>query len=96
MSKEVATPVEEEGAPPSPPQDTTTYSGNKTNLFLDNITNKLSSRKFWIILAYGFVALFAEGLGIDIDPDQLEKVGWGVMTYLGAQGAIDFVGKARS
>ena len=58
---------------------------------LDTIKNKLASRKFWVILAYGFVALFSEGLGLDIDPDQLEKVGYAVMTYLGAQGAVDWI-----
>jgi len=54
-----------------------------------NILDKLVSRKFWITIAYGTVALAGDELGLDVDPDTLKNITYGVMLYLGGQSFVD-------
>ena len=58
------------------------------NVLLD----KVRSRKFFITIAFGFVALIGDELGLDIDPEVIERVGYAVMAYVLGQGAVDFMG----
>ncbi len=56
---------------------------------LSKLIDRFGSKKFAVIVGYAVIALFG-----DLDPSSLERLGYGLMTYLGAQGAVDFI-KAR-
>jgi len=59
---------------------------------IETILNKLSSRKFWVAIAFGVVVLVGDELGFDLDADQIRNLTYVVLTYLGAQGVVDAVG----
>ena len=56
---------------------------------VEKILDKLTSRKFWVLIAYATVALVGDELGLDVDPDTLKNLTYGVMLYLGGQSFVD-------
>lgn len=56
-----------------------------------DITNRLKSRKFWVLIAFGFVATVLDELGVDITEEELRNITYVVMLYLGGQSAVDSV-----
>lgn len=56
---------------------------------------KLTSRKFWVLIAYGVITLVGDELGLDVDAERVEFLTYAVLGYFGFQGAIDFI-KAKT
>lgn len=54
------------------------------------ILDKITSRKFIITVAVGFVVVFGKALGINLSEDQLWQLVATGLAYIGAQGTIDF------
>lgn len=57
---------------------------------LPELPQRLQSRKFWVTLSVGFVIVFGETVGIDLDEDQGWQLVGVVGAWLGIQGAADF------
>lgn len=62
------------------------------NIFdvLPELPRRLQSRKFWATLSVGFVIVFGEAVGIDLDEAQVWQLVGVVAAWLGVQGAVDF------
>ncbi len=62
------------------------------NLFdiLPPLPERFQSRKFWVTLATGFIVVFGEAVGIDLDEAQVWQLVGVVAAWLGVQGAADF------
>lgn len=60
---------------------------------MEEILGKLKSRKFWVLIGYAFVALVGDELGLDTT--NIKELGYAVMSYLGFQGAVDFIGAKK-
>jgi hypothetical protein len=54
------------------------------------LPDRFHSRKFWVTLGTGFIIVFGEAVGIDLDEAQVWQLVGLVATYLGVQGAADF------
>lgn len=61
-----------------------------------DVTNRLKSRKLWMVVAYGFVNIFLDELGIDISEAELENLTYVILAYLGLQGGADAVKEYRN
>lgn len=55
-----------------------------------DIVKRLKSRKFWAMVTVGFIVVFGEELGIDLDEQQLWQLVSVVAAWLGIQGVIDY------
>ena len=54
------------------------------------LPRRFQSRKFWATLATGFIIVFGEAVGVDLDEAQVWQLVGLVATWLGVQGAADF------
>ena len=57
---------------------------------LPSLPERFQSRKFWATLATGFIIVFGEAVGIDLDEAQVWQLVGIVGAWLGVQGAADF------
>ena len=57
---------------------------------LPTLPERFQSRKFWATLTTGFIIVFGESVGIDLDEAQVWQLVGLVATWLGIQGASDF------
>lgn len=58
---------------------------------IELIKQKLISRKFWVAITFGVIAVFGDELGFEIDADQLRNIAYVVLVYLGGQSLVDTV-----